>query len=62
MKHALLVLCCLVLSSCATTGPEREAAAVRTAIDAGRIGCGLAAVKRVKLTDEQRKWCAGEVP
>ena len=62
MKHALLVFGCLVLSSCATTGPEREAATVRTAIDAGRLGCGLAAVKRVKLTDEERKWFTGEAP
>jgi len=61
MKNALLTLL-LATWGCATTGPEREAVAVRTAIDAGRLGCGLAAVKRVKLTDEQRKWCAGEAP
>jgi hypothetical protein len=61
MKHALAILL-LASWGCATTGPEREAATIRTAIDAGRLGCGLAAVKRVKLTDEERKWCAGEAP
>lgn len=62
MKHATLAILLLASWGCATTGPEREASAVRTAIDAGRLGCGLAAVKRVKLTDEQRAWCAGGAP
>lgn len=40
----------------------REAAVIRTAIDAGRLGCGAAAVKRIELTAEQRAWCEGKSP
>lgn len=56
MKVALLL--CL-LTGCVASGPEREAATIRTGIDAGRLGCGLATAKRVELTAEQRAWCEG---
>ena len=62
MKHAAMAVVLLVTWGCAATGPEREASAIRSGIDIGRFSCGAAAVKRVKLSDEQRKWCAGEAP
>ena len=58
MKHAL-VICLLATWGCATTGPEREAQVIRTAIDSGRLGCVAATAKRVELTAEQRAWCEG---
>jgi hypothetical protein len=58
MKHAL-VISLLATWGCAATGPEREAQAIKTAIDSGRLGCGLATTKRVELTAEQRAWCEG---
>lgn len=57
VTHALLVGLCLL--ACASTGPERETQVIKTAIDAGKLACGAAAAKRVKLTNEQRTWCEG---
>jgi hypothetical protein len=62
VTRVALVLVLLATCSCATTTAEREDAAVRSGVDIGRFSCGLAAVKRVKLSDEQRRWCAGEAP
>lgn len=57
MKRIALIL--LLLPACSMAPQEREAATIRTAIDAGRLGCGAAAVKRIELTAEQKAWCEG---
>jgi len=62
MKHAAMVSLLFALGACATTGPEREAQIVKTAIDAGRLACVTAAAKRVELTEAQRAWCEGKAP
>lgn len=58
MRHALAASC-LALLACNPPGPEREAQVIKTAIDAGRLGCAAAVAKRVELTAEQRAWCEG---
>lgn len=60
MNARLGLVCALLLASaCASSPQEREAQVVKTAIDAGRLGCAAAAAKQVELTAEQRAWCEG---
>lgn len=58
IMKVVLLLC--LLTGCASSGPEREAATIRTGVDVGRLSCGLAVAKRVELTAEQRAWCEGD--
>lgn len=60
MNARLGLVCALLLTSaCASSPQEREAQVVKTAIDAGRLACGVASVKRIELTDAEREWCEG---
>jgi hypothetical protein len=65
MRRLLVALVALAAGGCASwpkLTPAQKEAAVRTAIDGGRVGCFTALKDSVALTPAQAAWCQCRTP